>query len=102
MLQFYVHRDRVPLIGPDARVILVEGVALLLVRANDLFKGLQRQVMPPRGVDAVSSAQPCSSSVIPITSGLCLRISEMNLLVLRMSFSIFIAYSENLFSRNRG
>ena len=94
MLQFYVHRDRVPLIGPDARVILVEGVALLLVRANDLFKGLQRQVMPPRGVDAVYQCldiRPAvliqrDSSVIPITSGLCLRISERNLLVLRMSF----------------
>ena len=32
--------------------------------------------------------QPCSSSVIPMTSGLCRRIREMNLLVLL--FLLFI------------
>ena len=37
-LQLHVHGDGMPLIGADLRLVRVEGIALLLIRADDLLQ----------------------------------------------------------------
>ena len=66
------------LVGPDARVILVECVALLFVRADNLLQRLLRQVMPSRGVNAVDQCVDIRPAVFIQRDAYYLRLMPEN------------------------
>ena len=70
-LQLHVHGDGMPLIGADLRFVRVEGVALLLIRADDLLQ--PRHVQRPGPVDPGQQLVHISQAVLIQRDPDCLR-----------------------------
>ena len=83
-LKLHIYRNGMSLVCPDQRLIFIKRIPLFLILSYNLLSIciLNVRVLLTPSINSDTLAHPCSSSVIPMTSGLCLRIIERNLLVL--------------------